>query len=227
MNGRGDWIGVVPIRGGSKGLPGKNTRPLLGKPLYRHAVDLAFEAGARHCLITTDIAEVLKTDHGPDVTLVSRPADLAGDETPIAPVLTHAFEQMGGGDATLVLLQATSPLRRLDDIRAALKLYGTGRFDLVLSTTRTSSGILKFGFGEDGAFRPVSDPSYCFTNRQSLPAIYRPNGAVYVFSRDWYLLNGGLETERMGMIEMDEARSLDIDTAEDFAKAEAQLRARD
>jgi CMP-N,N'-diacetyllegionaminic acid synthase len=70
-------------------------------------------------------------------------------------------------------------------------------------------------------FVPVSRPEYCFTNRQSLPEVYRPNGAVYVFSADWFLINGGLATHSIGALVMPPEQSQDIDTEADFRLAEA------
>ena len=216
-------MALVPVRGGSKGLPGKNTRMLAGKPLYRHAVDQALEAGADEVVISTDIEELLGADHGAGVVALRRPAELAGDDVPMDPVILHALRDRG--EALVVLLQATSPLRRAGDVRAALEVWRKGRFDLVMSVARTSAGILKYGMAEGDRFVPVARPEYCFMNRQSLPAVYRPNGAVYVFDADWFRANGGLATERIGMVEMPEERSLDIDSAEDFARVEAILTA--
>lgn len=216
-------LALVPVRGGSKGLPGKNVKLLAGKPLYRHAVDQALEAGADEVLITTDIPELLEADHGERVRVLRRPAALAGDEVPMDPVILHALRERG--EALVVLLQATSPLRRAGDIRAALEVWRKGRFDLVMSVTRTPAGILKYGLAEGDRFVPVARPEFCFMNRQSLPPVYRPNGAVYVFDADWFRANGGLATDRIGLVEMPEERSLDIDTAEDFARVEAVLTA--
>lgn len=215
-------LALVPVRGGSKGLPGKNLRPLAGRPLYRHAVDQGLEAGAE-VLISTDIPELLDADHGPGVTALRRPPELAGDDVPMDPVILHALRDRG--EALVVLLQATSPLRRAGDIRAALEVWRRGRFDLVMSVTSTPAGILKYGTAEGDRFVPVARAEYCFMNRQSLPAVYRPNGAVYVFDAEWFRANGGLATDRIGMVEMPAERSHDIDTAEDFARVEAILTA--
>ncbi|MFD1913521.1 cytidylyltransferase domain-containing protein [Halodurantibacterium flavum] len=214
-------VAIVPVRGGSKGLPGKNTRLLAGKPLYRHALDQGLALGAR-CILTTDIPDLLATDHGPGVTALARPAELARDDTPMDPVLDHAMRSFDG-TATVVLLQATSPLRAPDDIRAAITLHAGGAFDLVMTVTETSSTILKYGMMRDGAFQPVAGADYCFMNRQALPPVYRPNGAVYVFDADWFRRNGRLATDRIGAVEMPAARAQDIDTEEDFRRAEATL----
>lgn len=218
-----DWTAVVPLRAGSKGLPGKNTRLLAGKPLYRHAVDTALQAGATRVVISTDIPEILSAALPARVQVLRRPADLAGDAVPMAPVLVHAI-QSAGIQGTLVLLQATSPLRQAADIEAALAVYARGAHELVMSVTPADRGVLKWGLIEGDRFRPIADPAYCFANRQSLPAVVRPNGAVYVVDAAWFSVRGSFVTDRIGVIEMSTERSQDIDTQQDFERCEALLR---
>ena len=102
--------------------------------------------------------------------------------------------------------------------------FREGGVDLVMSVTEADAGVLKYGTLDGGRFVPMRDAAHCFSNRQSLPQVWRPNGAVYVFARDWFLENGGFETDRIGAWPMPAARSADIDSAEDFARAEAALR---
>lgn len=218
-----DWTAVIPLRGGSKGLPGKNTRLLAGKALYRHAVDLALLAGAGRVLISTDIDEVL-TAHLPErVGALQRPPELCGDDVPMAPVLVHAL-QAAQVQGAVVLLQATSPLRQVADVHAALQRLASGGFDLVMSVTDADRGVLKWGqIQADGRFVPLSRPEHCFSNRQSLPAVYKPNGAVYAMQADWFLAQGSFVSERIGSITMPVERSHDIDTLVDFERCERLL----
>lgn len=218
-----DWTAVIPLRAGSKGLPGKNTRLLAGKPLYRHAVDAALHAGATRVVISTDIPEVLSAELPKRVQVLRRPAELAGDAVPMAPVLVHAIQSVGI-QGTLVLLQATSPLRQAADIEASLAVYASRAHELVMSVTPADRGVLKWGLIEGDRFRPIADPAYCFVNRQSLPAVVRPNGAVYVVDAAWFLARGSFVTDRIGVIEMNSERSQDIDTLQDFERCEALLR---
>lgn len=221
-----NWLAFVPIRGGSKGLPGKNIRDLAGRPLYQHSLEHAQNAGASRCFISTDIAEVSNKDHGVGVEIMARPAEIASDQTPMDDVLGHFVDNIPDEDTTIVLLQATSPLRRVTHITAALEAYKSGAHDLVMSVTATDRGILKYGTRQNGRFVPVSDPKYCFTNRQALPEVFRPNGAVYVFGADWFRKTRKLATDRIGMIEMDKESSRDIDTEADFLAVEAILQLR-
>ena len=216
-----DTLAVVPLRAGSKGLPGKNLHPFAGKPLYRHALEQA-QRVIGQCVISTDIPEIIQAELPACCRVVERPAVLAEDHTPMTPVLMHLFRilsQEGRLPKRVVLMQATSPLRRDQDIRAALSLFDNRKFELVMSVVKADSGILKFGFTENNRFIPIAEPAFCFANRQSLPEIMRPNGAVYVFSPHTFLKNGGLATQSIGSIEMPSDFSIDIDTHEDLKAA--------
>lgn len=217
------WTAVIPLRGGSKGLPGKNTRLLAGKPLYRHAVDLALAAGATRVLISTDLPDVLTAVLPPAVQTLARPPELCGDTVPMAPVLMHAL-QAGQVSGPVVLLQATSPLRQTADVQSALERLAGGDVDLVMSVTEADRGVLKWGrLDEDGRFRPLSSPAHCFANRQSLPPVYKPNGAVYAMQADWFVQNEDFVSERIGTVVMPPQRSHDIDNLADFERCESLL----
>ena len=223
MAGEGErLVAIIPARAGSKGLADKNMRCLGGKPLYRHALDQALAAGASDCVLSTDIAELLDADHGPGVRAVARPPALAGDGVPMDPVIAHALVQVERA-ARVVLLQPTSPLRHPDDIRAAVALHARAGFDLVMSVSPAPAQVLKYGFVQDGRFEPIRRAEFCFMNRQDLPPLHRPNGAVYVFDADWFRGRGRLATDNIGAVEMPQERAIDIDDAADLARAEAIL----
>lgn len=217
------WTAFIPLRGGSKGLPGKNTRLLAGKPLYRHAVDLALSAGASRVLISTDIPEVLSADLPPTVQILQRPFALCGDTVPMTQVMVHAL-QAAQVQGTVVLLQATSPLRQVADVQTALQRLTSGDFDLVMSVTDAEPTVLKWGQVQpDGRFVPLSRTEYCFANRQSLPPVYKPNGAVYVMEASWFMDQQSFVSERIGTVIMSPERSFDIDNIEDFERCAALL----
>lgn len=221
---RSPWTAVIPLRRGSKGLPGKNIRLLAGKPLYMHSVDVALEAGAQRIIISTDIADVLSSVLPPRVQVIERPSDLCGEEVPMAPVLLHAL-QVAACEGAVVLLQATSPLRKVADVLSALDVFAKGRFDLVMSVTEADRSVLKWGRVEGDRFVPLSDPAHCFSNRQSLPPVVRPNGAVYVMQAQWFIASRSFVSERIGLVHMSPERSQDIDTFADFERCEAALAA--
>ena len=218
------FTAIVPVRGGSKGLVGKNLRPLAGTPLWRRAVDQALAAGAARVVVTTDIREILDGSALPEVECLERPDKLAEDSTPMAPVVVHAIEAQAI-TGRVVLLQPTSPLRLVSDISAGVERLVDPSVDLVMSVTETDPGVLKYGTLEGGMFIPLANPEFPFTNRQSLPPVFRPNGAVYTFDANWFVANGGFATDRIAALVMPAERSHDIDTLADFERAEAIITA--
>lgn len=220
----GRIIALIPVRGGSKGLPGKNIRPLAGVPLYARAVAQGLRVVGR-CVVSTNIASILDAPAPEGCVLLRRPDALCSDDVPMDAVINDVIEQLKLEDATkIVLLQATSPLRTDADVAAVLALHDGGAHDLVMSVTGTDSGILKYGMLEGPDYIPVAHPEYCFTNRQQLPRVFRPNGAIFVFSAGVFRRNGGLATQSIGAAEMPAARSFDIDSLADFEAAEAGLK---
>lgn len=218
-------IALVPVRAGSKGLPGKNVRPLAGVPLYARAVAQGLRVvGA--CAVSTDISQILESTPPAGCRLLRRPPALCGDHAAMDAVIADAIDQLALPDATIILLlQATSPLRADADLKAVLDLHASGRYELVMAVTAADSGILKYGTLADGRYQPVARPEYCFANRQSLPRVFRPNGAAYAFTAGTFRRNGGLASTSIGAVEMPAERSADIDTLADFESAEANLRA--
>lgn len=220
-------IGFVPARAGSQGLPGKNIRLLGGKPLYYHSVDQAIEAGLDPIYISTDIAEILGAVHPSQVALARRPHELATSTADMASVISDFLSTTFQASETVVLLQPTSPLRTARHIQKAVSLFETGRFTLVMSVCRTESVFLKYGSLDDGRFVPVAKPEYCFANRQSLPEMYRPNGAIYVFDADRFRREGKFPMHDIGALEMTLDESVDIDANADLARCEQLLTAMD
>lgn len=217
-----DVIALVPVRAGSKGLPGKNTRSLAGVPLYLRAVLQALRCFPE-VVLSTDIPEISQADLPPGCSLLARPPELAQDATTMAPVVAHAIDACQLQRKRIALLQATSPLRRDADIRGTLALHDTGLYDITFTVTEADASVLKYGTMDAGAFTALRDPKHCFSNRQSLPPVYRPNGAVYVFSAEDFTKTGDFPCNRMGAYEMTSDRSFDIDTETDFRTVESIL----
>lgn len=217
------WTAIIPARANSKGLPNKNILPLRGKLLYRHAVDEAIAAGADRVIVTTDVVQIIQEEvQDSRVEVLARPSHLALDTTSMESVILHACKALNLS-GTLVLLQPTSPLRRAKHIQIGLSMFAQGMFDLVMSVTDASSSILKWGFLAEDIFQPISDPKYCFTNRQQLPSLVRPNGAIYIFNAEPFVDREGFPIARIGALRMLPEESLDIDTLEDFERCEAIL----
>ena len=221
-------IAIIPVRAGSKGLPSKNTREFCGLPLFYRAAEQGLIFADR-CIITTDIKSILENDLPlPDgVELQSRPAELSTDDTPMSSVILDALSKTRSSGVTVLLLQATSPLRSSQDIKASLDLFDSSEFPIVFTVSRSNPSVLKNGFLVDGKFSAISDSEFLFQNRQLLPQTYKPNGAVYVFDGDWFVERNGFNFETAGAIEMPEERSFDIDSLSDFLKAESAFKSID
>lgn len=218
-----DYIALVPVREGSKGLPKKNILELGGVPLYRRALDQGLRI-VNACAVSTDFESILNSTVPDNCYFLRRPEDLCGDEVPIDEVIAHVVDDLNLPDATtIVLLQATSPFRADEDIRAALDLYAEGKYDLTMSVTQTDQKVLKYGTLDGDSYVPLSNPKYCFANRQSLPLVFKPNGAVYVFTVGVFRRNRGLATESIGVIKMPSSRAIDIDSIDDFELAKRLL----
>ncbi|RAU23550.1 acylneuraminate cytidylyltransferase [Paramagnetospirillum kuznetsovii] len=218
-------LAVITARGGSKGLPGKNIRPLAGKPLIAWTVAAA--KAARHVdrvVITSDDPAIIAaaTEAGAEAPFV-RPAELARDDTPSMPVLFHALDSLDESFDLVVLLQPTSPLRTGADIDACL--------DLMLAKDAPAAiGVIEpakppfWMFRMDDAGRLVPLMPNPATRRQDLPQVWAANGAVFAADVDWLRKSGNFVTDETVGYAMPVERSIDIDSLLDFRVAELLLR---
>ena len=218
-------LGVVPARAGSKSLHRKNVAPLLGKPLFHYTIEAALSAGLDEVILSTDIHELLTASLPTRVRAVRRPERTAGDDAPMSLVLRHIVDEVIEEDALIVLLQPTSPLRTADHIKCALTRYRRGDATMVMTVTAVDNSVLKCGFVDDGLFRAVRRTEDLFSNRQALPQLYKPNGAVYVFSAEAFRTCGQLPASAIAVVEMSPEDSLDIDTEADLRDCAQRLRA--
>jgi CMP-N,N'-diacetyllegionaminic acid synthase len=216
-------ISLVPVRRGSKGLKNKNILNFCGTPLYLRAVNQGLRV-VSGCIVSTNYEEILDSKSAENCQLLRRPNELCEDDVTMDEVIFHAIEALKLDDATIiVLLQATTPLRSDADVVKAIELHATCKYDLTITVTETDSKFLKYGTLQGSKFIPVSHVNYCFSNRQNLPDVVMPNGAVYVFSVESFKRNGGLATENIGAVMMPFARSIDIDLQKDFETAANQI----
>ena len=178
---------LIPARGGSKGIPHKNIRPLCGLPLIGYSINVAREfADDRDICLSTDDPEIAETARkmGLDVRCM-RPDSLATDKSGSYEVMLHAldfYHNRGVDYDRLVLLQPTSPMRTADDVRRALEL-STPAIAMVVTVKEAESNPYYncFEEGDDG-FLQISKGDGTFTRRQDAPKAWEYNGAVYVIN---------------------------------------------
>lgn len=220
-----DPLIIIPARGNSKGLPGKNVKPLAGKPLILYTLEAAREVFPvdRICVSTdsSETAEVVASS-GYKVPFM-RPAHLATDTASTRDVILHAinyYRKIGTLVSDVVLLQPTSPLRNAAHIRDALKLYSSKDCDMIVSVKEASANPYFTLFEEDdrGLLRK-SKPSVA-SRRQDVPSVWEYNGAIYIFSVDLIFERQISEFERIRKFVMDEYSSVDIDSDLDWVIAE-------
>ena len=223
-------LGIVPARAGSKGVPGKNIRPLAGRPLLEYVAQVAAEAGVfDRVILTTDSTEIAEVGRGAglDVPFL-RPAALSEDETPMLPVVQHALSALaadGWSPDIVVLLQPTSPLRRPDHVRSAVTLLQESGADSVVSVVElprhlSPDYVMRI---ENGTLRPFLPDGLRVTRRQDARPAYVRDGTVYAFRRDTLERFSDIYGSDCRPLLVPAAESLTIDTWDDWQAAERLL----
>ncbi len=229
----GHILGVIPARGGSRGVPLKNIRPLMGRPLIFYTIEAAQKAkGMDAFLVSTDSEEIARVAEkaGAWVPFL-RPAELATDESPTWCTLKHAidrYEELTGQVVhSVITLQPTTPLRMPEDIEEAIRIYlqAQPEADCLISACEVGHMHPLTLYHGDGIWlRPFLPGQNHTRRRQEWEKVFWRNGAVYITRRELVVNGSRVVGERPLLYEMPQCRSVSIDTEEDFAKAEAQLR---
>lgn len=215
---------IIPARGGSKGIPGKNIVPLCGRPLIDYTIKAALAVAPRdRILLSTDSDDIARVSCqcGLEVNY-RRPAELATDTAGSREVMLDAMDyadSRGVEYDAVVLLQPTSPLRLPEDIAGAMKLYNPD-VDMVVSVTEARSNPYYNCFEKDDeGYLHVSKGDGLYTRRQDVPSAYEYNGAVYVINPDSLRrMPMGAFPRRIPYV-MPPERSVDIDSPLDLVIA--------
>jgi CMP-N,N'-diacetyllegionaminic acid synthase len=220
-------LGIIPARGGSKGVPGKNIKELGGKPLINYTIEVAKQSLLSRVIVSTDdelIMAVARTA-GAEIPFV-RPAELASDTSRSIDVALHALMEMelitGLHYDAIMLLQPTAPFKIVQDIDRAIELLVENPdADSVISVTDVKAHHpARMKYLENGL---LIDPPFCESfenqNRQELLPMYIRNGAIYLSRRSTILSNSYKGKKSLAHV-MPEIRSVNIDTLDDFEMAE-------
>ena len=222
-----EFVCIIPARGGSKGIPGKNIALVGGKPLIAWSIEraLASKYLGSKVYVTSDSDEILDVARGYGAKGISRPAELSSDAATSESAITHALqviEKEGVRPDYVVFLQATSPLRAPDHIDLAIERLLSEKGDSLFSAMPVKDFFL-WGKRPDTFFSKNFD----YRNRkrrQDLETSWLENGSIYVFKRS--LLEK--ETNRLGgkicVLEMDRIHSIQIDEPDDLEMADYFLR---
>ncbi|HSP16254.1 MAG TPA: N-acetylneuraminate synthase family protein [Thermoanaerobaculia bacterium] len=213
---------LIPARGGSKGLPGKNLARVGGIPLVGRAARLGrraariFGPGCR-VVCSTDssaIAEAAKT-WGAEVPFL-RPAELASDDARTSDVLVHAIDTVGGTFDSVVVLQPTSPLTEIDDVLGAVALHRKCASPVVSVCAAEHPAEWLFTVDDGGRLRRLLERGDSVHQRQETIAAFRPNGAVFVSDPAAFRKERTFFISATRGFVMPAARSIDIDKSEDL-----------
>jgi len=220
-------LGVIPARGGSKGVPGKNIKELNGKPLIQYTAEVALESELIDTLVLSsddnEIIEVAKKI-GIDVPFV-RPKDLAQDKSPTFPVIIHALEyykSIGIEFDAVCLLQVTSPFRSVDFLNKAINKFINQDADSLVSVQE-----VPHEYNPHWVFKPndseelklVTGEKEIISRRQNLPKTYHRDGSIYITKTSVLLHKNSLYGNKIAYIESPKEWYVNIDTMKDWDQA--------
>jgi CMP-N,N'-diacetyllegionaminic acid synthase len=223
-------VGIIPARGGSKGIPGKNIRLLAGKPLIHYSVASALDSNVINRLIlSTDSAEIVNSVKGLDIEIpFIRPANLAFDDTPMISVIFHAvnfLESNGWKPDIIVLLQPTAPLRKPEHIRTAVELLINSKCDSVVSVVEVPKHfspdyVMKI---DGGKLQPFLADGLQVTRRQDVRPVYSRDGTIYAVWRDILLETNSLYGKDCRPLLIPSDLSCNLDTMDDWEEAQRKI----
>jgi CMP-N-acetylneuraminic acid synthetase len=220
-------VGLIPARGASKHLPGKNIKTLQGKPLIAYTIEEAIQnKNIERVIVSTDSKKIanISKKYGAEVPFL-RPKRLALDNTPDRPVILHLLNWLKENDnydcELLVYLRPTTPFRTQNIINACIEtLINNEKYTSVRTVTRAEGVNHPYWMYkvEDGIMSPFLDNIDIskYYQRQLLPECFRLNGVVDVLKTKVILKSHNYFGDRMGFVEIDELESIDIDTESDF-----------
>lgn len=214
----------VFARGGSKGLPGKNLLPLGGVPLIGHSINIAKALPqVSKVFVSTDDAEIKKVAEHYGAEVIDRPAELAGDKSPEWEAWRHAIgylEQAGEEFDTFLSLPATSPLRSVTDVEAAINALDNDTDAVITVTPASRSPFFNMVSREkDGTCRILS-PSSGYSRRQDAPEAFDVTTVAYVLTKDLIHRRSGLFEGTVKSVVVPKERAVDIDDEFDYRFAQ-------
>ncbi len=220
-------LAIIPARGGSKGLPGKNIKELNGKPLISYTIEAAKKSEfITRIIISTDDEAIAKVavEYGAELPFM-RPEYLAGDEARAIDAFKYTLDRLENEEQIKInefmVLQPTSPLRTAEDIDIAIKMFREKNADSIISYCAEHHPIKWHKYiDKDGKFEDIFETT--LNNRQAERTSYFPNGSIYIFKKE--LIDQEIyQTEKSFAYIMNRDNSVDIDSLEDFEYAEFLL----
>lgn len=224
-------LAIIPARGGSKGIPGKNIKLLSGRPLLSYTAEVALKSKyLTEVVVSTDDIQIAELAKKMDLKVpFIRPSELAQDNTPTIDVIIHALQWYKNQNSffnAVCILQVTSPFRTVDFLDKAIKEFREKDTDSLVSVQRVphaynphwtfevnSNGILKIATGE----------TEIIPRRQELPTAYHRDGSIYITKTEILLNEHSIYGKSTAFIESNPEFYVNIDTMQDWEKAEEMI----
>ena len=216
-------------RGGSKGLPGKNIKPLLGKPLIQYSIEVALQiSGITKVFVSTDDVDIATVAQSNGAIVIERPVELAQDDSPEWQAWQHAIswvKERHGEFEEFISLPTTSPLRSVKDVESAILRRSNIGADICIAVTPASRSPY-FNMVKESSnnlIELVNKPDNSISRRQDAPEVYDITTVVYVANVEFIMKNNNLFDGNVTSIEVPKHRAVDIDDMYDFNFAESIL----
>jgi len=225
-------IGLIPARGGSKGVPRKNVREIEGNPLIAYAIECAKKCPSiDHVVVSTDDDEISRVAEkfGAEVPFL-RPSELARDTAAMLPVLRHAVEFLEDHYKKridlVVLLDPTGPLRTVEDVEGAIEMHKESKCEMVISgnVARKNPYFNMVKEKDNGFVELVCSSEESIVCRQDAPKVYDLNTVVWVYSRKAVMEDNARLSKETMLYQIPAARTIDVDSEEDIELLEEYLR---
>jgi CMP-N,N'-diacetyllegionaminic acid synthase len=225
-------LSIIPARGGSKGIPGKNIKLLNGKPLLQYTAEIAMESQYLTAVIlTSDDTEIIKVAKSLGIQVpFLRPEELAQDTTPTIDVIIHAlrwYENQAVFFDAVCLLQVTSPFRTVEFLDKAIEKFITSGCDSLVSVQKVPHEYnphWTFELNPEGNLKISTGEDQIINRRQELPDAYHRDGSIYVMKTEVLLQQHSLYGKSISFIESPPEFYVNIDTVADWQKAEQMIK---
>jgi len=219
-------LAIIPARGGSKGIPGKNIKKINGNPLLYYTINASLKSKfISKTIVSTDDAKIAKVAKKFGSEIIIRPKNLATDKSQIEPVIEHALKFLKSNKNyipdVIILLQNTSPLRTSSHIDAAFREFKNNNFDSILSASTSHQFIWRT---QKKIAKPFNYDPTRRLNRQEIFNDFKENGAIYITKYQNFMKSKCRISGKTGIFEMSEHESFEVDSKIDFSIIEFLLK---
>lgn len=219
---------LITARGGSKGIPRKNIKPLNGKPVVAYSIEPSLNCDLINgTYVTTEDKEISEVSKKIGAEVINRPQELAEDDSSSVDVILHSLDYLDKQRKLpdfFILLQPTSPLRVLEDIENSIQLFVENDCDALISVCKIDHSSMLSLTIEHEFLVPTCNETFLNTRRQELPTYYSPNGAIYITTPESLRKTRTFYPKKTIPYIMPKERSVDLDTPFDFKLAEFLLK---